>query len=84
MRLQPLSEMDVTRQEQRFYVKIAVLRGRNAKECRSELTEALVTVLFHTEQSLDGQVHSSVGELLVPTCVEKDVQELCTPMFRVL
>ena len=38
--MQPLSEMVVTRQE-RFYVKIAVLRGRNAKECHSELTEAL-------------------------------------------
>ena len=33
--------MEVTRQEQRSYVKIAVLRGRNAKECHSELTEAL-------------------------------------------
>ena len=32
--------MDVTRQEQRSYVKIAVLRGRNAKECHSELTGA--------------------------------------------
>ena len=39
--MQPLSEMEVTRQEQRSYVKIAVLRGRNAKECHSELTEAL-------------------------------------------
>ena len=27
--------------EQRSYVKIAVLRGRNAKECHSELAEAL-------------------------------------------
>ena len=33
--------MEVTRQEQRSYVKIAVLWGRNAKECHSELTEAL-------------------------------------------
>ena len=33
--------MEVTPQEQRSYVKIAVLRGRNAKECHSELTEAL-------------------------------------------
>ena len=33
--------MEVTRQEQSSYVKIAVLRGRNAKECHSELTEAL-------------------------------------------
>ena len=33
--------MEVTRQEQRSYVKVAVLRGRNAKECHSELTEAL-------------------------------------------
>ena len=33
--------MEVTRQEQRYYVKIAVLWGRNAKECHSELTEAL-------------------------------------------
>ena len=41
LRLQPLSEMKVTRQEQRSYVKIAVLRDRNSKECHSELTEAL-------------------------------------------
>ena len=33
--------MEVTRQEQRSYVKLAVLRVRNAKECYSELTEAL-------------------------------------------
>ena len=32
--------MEVTRQEQCSYVKIAVLRGRNAKECHSELTGA--------------------------------------------
>ena len=39
--MQPLSEMEVTRQQQRSYVKIPVLRGRNAKQCHSELTEAL-------------------------------------------
>ena len=33
--------MEVTRQEQRSYVKVAMLRSRNAKECYSELTEAL-------------------------------------------
>ena len=33
--------MEVTRPEQHSYVKIAVLLGRNAKECHSELTEAL-------------------------------------------
>ena len=33
--------MEVTREEQRSFVKIAVLRSRNAKECHSELTEAL-------------------------------------------
>ena len=33
--------MEVTRQELRSYVKIAELRVRNAKECHSELTEAL-------------------------------------------
>ena len=33
--------MEVTRQEQRSYLKILVLRGRNAKKCHSELTEAL-------------------------------------------
>ena len=32
--------MEVTRQEQHSYVKIMMLRGRNAKECHSELTEA--------------------------------------------
>ena len=62
-------------------MKIAVFWGRNAKECHSELTEALGN---HTEQSLDGQLHSSVGEFLVPTGVEQDVQELCAPMLRML
>ena len=33
--------MEVTRQEQRSYVKIAAMRGKNVKECHSELTEAL-------------------------------------------
>ena len=33
--------MEVTWQEQHSYVKIAVLQGKNAKECHSELTEAL-------------------------------------------
>ena len=33
--------MEVTRVEQRAYIKIAVLRGRNAMECHSELVEAL-------------------------------------------
>ncbi|GFW08616.1 uncharacterized protein TNCV_2776371 [Trichonephila clavipes] len=33
--------MEVTRVEQRSYIKIAVLRERNAMECHSELVEAL-------------------------------------------
>ncbi|GFT22058.1 HTH_48 domain-containing protein [Trichonephila clavipes] len=33
--------MEVTRVEQRTYIKIAVLPGRNAMECHSELVEAL-------------------------------------------
>jgi hypothetical protein len=33
--------MEVTKVEQRSYVKIAVLRGRNARECHAELQEAL-------------------------------------------
>ena len=33
--------MEVTRQEQRSCVKIAVLLGRKAKKCHSELIEAL-------------------------------------------
>ncbi|GFX15469.1 hypothetical protein TNCV_3303981 [Trichonephila clavipes] len=33
--------MEVTHVEQRAYIKIAVLRERNAMECRSELVEAL-------------------------------------------
>ncbi|PRD25964.1 UNVERIFIED_CONTAM: hypothetical protein NCL1_39412 [Trichonephila clavipes] len=34
-------EMEVARVEQRAYIKIAVLRERNAIECHSELVEAL-------------------------------------------
>ena len=70
--------MKVTRQEQRSYVKITVLRGRNAKECHSELTEAL------GNRAIPYRTHFSVGELLVPTCVEQDVQELCALMLCVL
>ncbi|GFV59988.1 HTH_48 domain-containing protein [Trichonephila clavipes] len=33
--------MEITRVEQRAYIKIAVLRGINAMECHSELVEAL-------------------------------------------
>ncbi|GFW26468.1 uncharacterized protein TNCV_1164051 [Trichonephila clavipes] len=33
--------MEVSRVEQRAYIKIAVLRERNAMECHSELVEAL-------------------------------------------
>ncbi|GFW88784.1 uncharacterized protein TNCV_4972771 [Trichonephila clavipes] len=33
--------MEVTRVEQRTYIKIAVLRDRNGKECHSELVETL-------------------------------------------
>ena len=82
--MQPLSEMEVTGHEQRSYVKTVELWGRNAKDCHLELTEDLGNRALHTEQSLDGQLHSSVGELLVPTCVEQDIQELCAPMLRVL
>ncbi|GFX29980.1 HTH_48 domain-containing protein [Trichonephila clavipes] len=34
-------EMEVTRVEQRAYIKIAALRERNAMDCRSELVESL-------------------------------------------
>ncbi|GFW24261.1 HTH_48 domain-containing protein [Trichonephila clavipes] len=34
-------EMEVTHVEQHVYIKIAVLRGRNAMECHSELVEAI-------------------------------------------
>ena len=53
-------------------------------ECHSELTEDLRNRALPYRTSIDGQLHSSVGELLVPTCVEQDVQELCAPMLRVL
>ncbi|GFX64691.1 HTH_48 domain-containing protein [Trichonephila clavipes] len=33
--------MKVTRVEQHAYIKIAILRGRNAMECHSELVEVL-------------------------------------------
>ena len=33
--------MQVNKQEQRSYIKIEVLRGRNARQCHAELREAL-------------------------------------------
>ena len=34
-------KMEVNKQEQRSSIKIAVLRGRNARQCHAELREAL-------------------------------------------
>ena len=33
--------MEVTRVEEHAYIKIAVLRGKNAMECHSELVQAV-------------------------------------------
>jgi hypothetical protein len=41
--------MDVTRLDQRAYIKIAVLRGRNARECHSKLLETVRTMSFRIE-----------------------------------
>ena len=75
--MQTLSEIDVTRQEQRSYVKIAVLRGRNPKKCHSELTEAsgnralpYRTVARWAAAFQRGRVASAYMR------VEQDVQEL--------
>ena len=38
---QALCRMDVTQLEQRAYIKVAILRGWNAKECYSELVETV-------------------------------------------
>ncbi|PSN46144.1 hypothetical protein C0J52_22064 [Blattella germanica] len=35
------SSMEVSRLEQRAYIKIAVLRGQNARECHAQLLEAV-------------------------------------------
>ena len=48
------------------------------------LQKLYVTVLFHTEQSLDEQLHFSEGELLVPAYIEQDIQDLCALMLHVL
>ena len=76
--------MEVTRQEQRSYVKIAMLRGINAKECHSELTEALGNGALPYRTVARWAAAFQRGELLMPTFVEQDVQELCAPMLRVL
>ena len=34
-------KMEANKQDQRSYIKIAVLRGRNALQCHAELREAL-------------------------------------------
>ncbi|GFW44645.1 HTH_48 domain-containing protein [Trichonephila clavipes] len=49
--------MEVTRVEQRDYIKIAVLRGKNEMECHSELVEALVknTLPSHTVERWVGK-----------------------------
>ena len=46
--------MGVTELEQHAYIKITVLRRRNAIECHSELVEA---VPFRTELSQGGPLH---------------------------
>ncbi|GFV03378.1 HTH_48 domain-containing protein [Trichonephila clavipes] len=58
--------MEVTRIEQRAYIKIAVLRGRNAMESHSELVETLGnnalpyrTVAWWVEKFQQGRVSTS-------------------------
>ena len=62
-----LSEMEIIRQEHSPYVKIAVLRGRNAKECHSEFTEALGNRALPYRTVARWAAASQRGELLVPT-----------------
>ena len=45
---QALSRMDVTQLEQRAYTRIAILRGRNARECLSELVETMEINALHS------------------------------------
>ncbi|GFU69070.1 uncharacterized protein TNCV_4457971 [Trichonephila clavipes] len=49
--------MEVTRVEQCAYIKIAVLRGRNAMECLSELVEALGNnaLPYHSAEPIRGR-----------------------------
>ena len=51
------------------------------KECHSE---ALDNRALPYRTVARWAAHSSVGEMLVPTCIEQDVQELCASMLRVL
>ncbi|PRD32982.1 UNVERIFIED_CONTAM: hypothetical protein NCL1_18805 [Trichonephila clavipes] len=69
--------MDVTRVEQRAYIKIAVLRGRNVMECLSELVETLGndTLSYRTVARWVGKFHQG----RVST---SDVQYLGRPFSR--
>ena len=82
--MQPLSEMEVTRQEQRSYVRIAVLRGRNAKESHSELTEALGNRALPYRIVARYAAAFQCGRDVGADMRRKDVQELCAPMLRML
>ncbi|GFV27247.1 hypothetical protein TNCV_3459421 [Trichonephila clavipes] len=59
--------MEETRVEQRSYIKIAVLRGRNAIVCHSELVEALGNnaIPYRTV------AHGGEKELEIPFRMEK-------------
>ncbi|GFW05806.1 hypothetical protein TNCV_602781 [Trichonephila clavipes] len=78
--------MEVIRVEQRAYIKIAVLRGRNAMECHRELVEAIghKALPYRTvAQSVKEKVpiRSLIREKLIPaqytsyTCNTRSVKE---------
>ena len=75
--------MEVTRQEQHSYVKIAVLRCRNAKECHSQLTEALGNRALPYRTVAKWAAAFQRGRVASAQMRRKGRLELCTPMLRV-
>ncbi|GFQ71241.1 HTH_48 domain-containing protein [Trichonephila clavata] len=59
--------MKVTHGEQRTYIKIAVLRGRNEMECHSELAEALG--------------NNALPYRTVARWIESSSKDVCQPMM---
>ncbi|GFR30086.1 HTH_48 domain-containing protein [Trichonephila clavata] len=75
--------MEVTRVEQRAYIKILVLRGRNEMECHSEFVEALKNNALpnRTVSRWVGKFHKDVCQPVMSNV--RDDRSMCGPTWHV-
>ena len=67
-----------------FLCENSGVRGKNAKECHSELTEALGNRALPYRTVARWAAAFQCGRVYSTAMLEQDVQELCAPILRVL